>query len=145
METNQNTTIIRTLFEEVLSKGNISKCSDFIAKDIVLHDPAFTKPIRGLDAFTTMEMQYTQSFPGKKAIIEELFTTDDKVIVRWRCQGTHKGSFNGISATNKPFNISGISIYRFDRGKIVEVWQNWDRLGLLEQIGEINQVYEMSR
>jgi len=28
-----------------------------------------------------------------------------------------------------------MTIARFDNGKIVEGWDNWDRLGMLEQIG----------
>lgn len=36
--------------------------------------------------------------------------------------------------THKTLKTSGISIARIADGKIVEGWQNWDMLGLMEQI-----------
>jgi predicted ester cyclase len=40
-----------------------------------------------------------------------------------------------MPATGKPVLLSGISIVRINNGKIVEGWDNWDQLGMLQQIG----------
>src|SRR5262249_30149870 len=110
-----------------------------------IHDPAFTQDIKGVDAYCEMENAYNKAFPGKKTMIEDIWCADDKVFVRWKCQGTHKGTFNDIAARIKPFYITGMTVCRMQNDKIAEMWCNWDRLGVLEQIGEITEVYEMSR
>ena len=40
----------------------------------------------------------------------------------------------GIAPTDKPIHVTGITILRVANGKMVEGWQNWDMLGMLEQI-----------
>ena len=48
---------------------------------------------------------------------------------------THSGDGLGIPASGKSVRSQGISIARIQDGKIVEGWDNWDQLGMLEQIG----------
>ena len=136
MDTKQMTTQIRRLFEEGFSKGNLSIMDEVCANNVRLHDAAQPNLKEGLTTLKEVESNYNKAFPNKKVKIDELITADNKIIVRWTCQGVHKGNFEGISPTNKPFTITGISIYGFTNGKINEIWQTWDRLGLFEQIGE---------
>jgi predicted ester cyclase len=43
----------------------------------------------------------------------------------------------GIAPTGKQVTITGIDIFRLAHGKLAEMWQNWDQLGMLQQIGAI--------
>ena len=52
---------------------------------------------------------------------------------------THKGNGLGIAASGKKVHLTGITIGRIVDGKIVEGWDNWDRLAMLEQIGAYRQ------
>jgi steroid delta-isomerase-like uncharacterized protein len=140
MATQQNLSLVRRLFDEVYAKENYKALDDLIAQNIQIHDAAAPHFHGGLQALKQQEMMYTKAFPNKKVKIDDIMSTaDDRVIVRWTCTGneTHKGEFPGIPNTNKSYKFSGIGIYRITNGKISEIWQNWDRLGLLEQIGEI--------
>jgi steroid delta-isomerase-like uncharacterized protein len=58
----------------------------------------------------------------------------DLVCVRWSFTARHNGPGLGIPATGKTLHVTGISIFRAAGGKIVEAWQNWDMLGMMEQI-----------
>ena len=69
--------------------------------------------------------------------IEDIFSTDDKVVVRWTGSGTHVGELNGIPPTGKAIRVDAISIHRMRDGKIAETWEVWDTLGFLQQIGVI--------
>jgi predicted ester cyclase len=40
----------------------------------------------------------------------------------------------GIAPTGKNVHVTGISMLRLADGKFVEAWQNWDMLGMMEQI-----------
>jgi predicted ester cyclase len=51
--------------------------------------------------------------------------------------GTHKSEFGGISPTDRLVTMTGIAVYRFDRGRIVEAWSNSDSLGTLRQLGVV--------
>jgi len=49
------------------------------------------------------------------------------VCVRWSSTAKH-------SATGKPVAVTGMSLLRFQGGRFVEAWQNWDQHGLLQQL-----------
>lgn len=140
---NQNTqqyvTFVRRLYDEVYSKGNLQVLDEIMSENVKLHDPAAPQHKDGLRSIKELENSYKKAFPNKKVKLDDIFGLEDKVVVRWTCHGTQKGDLQGIAATNKDFTISGISIYKFSNGKIAEMWQFWDRLGLLEQIGEVER------
>jgi predicted ester cyclase len=75
------------------------------------------------------------------ASMEEIQTTvhdtiveRDCVCVRWSFTARHSGSGLGIPATGRTIHVTGISIIRIADGQVVEGWQNWDMLGMMEQI-----------
>ncbi|TFG67930.1 MAG: ester cyclase, partial [Anaerolineales bacterium] len=42
--------------------------------------------------------------------------------------------FAGIAATGKKVTLSGINVERFENGKIVEHWSQFDLAGLMKQM-----------
>jgi predicted ester cyclase len=60
------------------------------------------------------------------------------VVARWSLQGTHEGVLPtlAIRPTGEEVTFTGISIYRFKDGRIVEIWQEGDYLGLVNQLKE---------
>lgn len=64
----------------------------------------------------------------------DLFSAGDKVVVRWSCTSWHSGEFMGFAATRRRITTKGIDIFRARDGKIVELWQELDLLGILQQI-----------
>lgn len=137
---------LKRLFDEVYTKGNLAVLKEICSPKIKLHDPAAPNFKGGIEELKERETMYKNAFPNKELKIDELLMAgDDKVIVRWTCKGTHKGELQGMAPTNKNFQITGISIYKLENGKITEIWQNWDRLGLLEQLGEIHPTVALHR
>lgn len=137
----QNLSLVKRLFDEVYSKGKSSAMDQFFTNDVKLNDPAVPHPKPGLPFLKERETLYEKAFPNKQLKIDEIFGTEDnKVVVRWTCQATHKGNFLDIPASGKNIKVTGISIYQFSNGKISHIFQNWDRLSLMEQIGAIEPV-----
>ena len=58
-------------------------------------------------------------------------------MVRWTATMTHKGDELGFAATGSPATVTGMSVVRIAGGKIVEAWNNWDLMGLMQQIGMV--------
>ena len=52
---------------------------------------------------------------------------------------THTGDHLGMPATGKQVRITGITIARIRDGQVIEGWDNWDQLGMLQQIGAYQQ------
>jgi hypothetical protein len=50
-------------------------------------------------------------------------------VTRWSGTGTHLGELMGIPPTGKRGTVTGISIGRYEGGKLVEEWLNFDALG----------------
>ena len=66
----------------------------------------------------------------------DLIAEDDKVVGRFTCSATHLGDWLGHAPTGRRFeSIDEVSIFRFERGKIVDAWGLEDDLGRLEQLG----------
>jgi predicted ester cyclase len=59
------------------------------------------------------------------------------VVNRWTFRGTHRGEFAGIPATGKAVSMSVTTIYRISDGQVVDLWENYDALGLLQQLGAV--------
>ena len=55
--------------------------------------------------------------------------------VRMTNRATHRGTYRGISATDKRVVFGAIWIFRLADGKIAEVWRCADDLGRVVQIG----------
>jgi predicted ester cyclase len=41
----------------------------------------------------------------------------------------------GMPATGKQVHVGGITIDKIQDGKVVESWNQWDNLGLMQQLG----------
>src|SRR5262249_18321993 len=72
--------------------------------------------------------------------IDDLIEEGDRVAVRWHCTGTLTGSGLGVAPTGKPMQITGMSILRVHDEQIVEAWNNFDVLGMHQQLGTLGAI-----
>jgi steroid delta-isomerase-like uncharacterized protein len=131
--TASNRAIVQLLFQE-LNNHDWAAFME-LCSDCAYHLPLVGE-LRGA-ALTQFFASLLKAFPDAQRIVEDQFTDDIHVVTRWTTTGTHKGSFMGIAPTGKRVTITGISIHRIAGGKIVEEWQEWDSLGLMQQLGVI--------
>jgi steroid delta-isomerase-like uncharacterized protein len=128
----------RRLLEESFNNGNFAVADELVAPDAVDHDPA-TPPqmraLRGPELLKRMAGMYRTAFPDVRITVDDVITADDKVVMRWHSEGTHRGELAGLAPTGTRASVTGISIDRWKDGKIVETWTEWDNLGLARQIG----------
>jgi len=60
----------------------------------------------------------------------------DKVVCRYTIGGTHQGVTEDFGPpTGRQVELKGITIHRFEDGNIVEEWEAYDNLSLLQQLG----------
>jgi len=128
--------ISRRLIEEVWNKGDLDVVDELIASDYVFHDPAAPE-VRGPEGLKQLVSMYRTAYPDLHFTIEDQIAEGDKVANRWTATGTHQGELMGIPATGEQVTTTGISITRYEAGKAVAEWANWDTLGMLQQLGVI--------
>ena len=100
-----------------------------------LHDPQ-VPAAEGPAGVAAVVAVYQEGVDGNWEI-EELFSTRDRVVVRWTGSGTHVGEINGIPPTGRTIRVDAISIHRMENGLIAETWEVWDTLSFLQQIGVV--------
>jgi steroid delta-isomerase-like uncharacterized protein len=125
-------------FYEAWTSGDLDAYDEIIAPDAQDHDPqnpnAGTRGPEG--AKHTAEM-YRAAFSDTRFELDQQLADGDYVITRWTATGTNDGELMGMPATGKRVTITGISIDRFEGGKVAESWTNWDTLGMMQQLGAI--------
>ncbi|MFP5369591.1 MAG: ester cyclase [Actinomycetes bacterium] len=135
--TEENKAVIRRLFAEVFTAGDVAAVPELVAPDVLGHDATSAEPKRGLESVRQVAVLFRTAFPDLRLRLEDLIAEGDKVVARWTLRGTHRGAFMGVPATGKTAEAAGIVVYRLAGGKITEYWGSFDALGLFRQLGAI--------
>ena len=128
--------LAKRAFEELLSKGKFELAEQLYAKDFVNH---------GIHRNISLEEDqaalkgWHQAFPDLSIVPEKLIADGDLVAVYWIARGTNTGTGNGLPATGKKAEQSGITIWRIVDGKIKEEWSAFDQLSMMKQLGLLDQ------
>jgi steroid delta-isomerase-like uncharacterized protein len=119
-------------FEEVWNQGRRETIDELMPEDCVIHDG---------DTDTTGPAEFKVFFDRLQAAFSDIHVTahhaicdGDFACLRWSSTMRHTGDALGMPATNKQLHTSGMSFVRFKDGRFAEAWQNWDMLGLIQQI-----------
>ena len=107
------------------------------ADDFVEHEqaPGLEPNKEGVKAFFRM---YLDAFPDLRMEPEDILQDGDKVAIRARVTGTHKGDFMGIPPTGKSIDFQIVDIVRFgDDGRGHEHWGVSDALTMMQQLGVV--------
>jgi hypothetical protein len=132
MSLEENKEIIRSL-SEVLNERNLALLDELMTPNFFHH----TLRIQGLESFKQdMTLMY-KGFPDFHVTIEDITAEGDKVWVRVKETGTHKGEYRGLAPTGKKITYTAVAIFRIVDGKIVEGWGVYDMLDFYKQLGVI--------
>lgn len=121
---------------EQLNKRNLTALYETFAADCVWHAPG-GREIRGLEGLKQIISGLLHAFPDLHLTIHDMVAEGDKVVARVRWTGTHQGEYRGIAPTGNQVTFTAITIYRILGGKVVEIWEEGDMLGLMQQLGVI--------
>jgi len=113
---------------------NLDILDEVYAADLVWHEP--DQDIQGLEEARQFVTVYKTAFPDLHATVEDMIAEGDKVVTRWTIRGTHQGEIEEFGPpTGRQIEIKGITIHRIKDGKIVEEWERYDNLSVMQQLG----------
>ena len=99
------------------------------------------KPREILEKYTNDEVLiehivfFDSAFPAYEIFADEMTAEGNRVVVRARFKGVHKGELNGILATGRKVDFPFVVSYELENGKIVHHWLIADQMSLMEQLG----------
>ena len=135
----ENKELIHRWFEEVWNKGREDAIDEMFAEEGIANGLADESgaPLRGPSDFKPFFRKFRSAFPDIEVTVEDTVAEGDRIAARCRVSGTHKGEGLGFAATNRPIEFTGICIVRIKDGKIIEAWNNFDFMGMFQQINAI--------
>lgn len=85
--------------------------------------------------FAAHAAAWSAHFTNFRVDVDELFTAGNRVISRVTYRGRHTGDIKRVPAQGREFAVSGIDIFEFDGGRVVQHWHETDHLELFRQLG----------
>lgn len=127
----QAVTTVRRFWQSVWNEGNAGDLTD-------LFHPAVRENGEAVDIalFRNAVVSLRASFPDFTVTIEELIPIDaDRVVSRVTYRGTHAGSWAGLPASGRSFEVIGIDIFTIDAGQVIALWHSTDHYEMATQLG----------
>ena len=129
--------------EEAFNRGNLEVIDQDTTEDFVSHDPIMGDQDR--EGAKQAIAGYREAFPDIHITIEDIFAADDKVVYRWSGQGTFENEMMGLEPTHERGDpVRGVTVDRFEGGKVVESWTHFDTLTLMRNVGAVPEQAEAS-
>ncbi|TMK28039.1 MAG: ester cyclase [Actinobacteria bacterium] len=137
----QNKATLNRFWEEVWDQGNLDVVDEIFHTNFVDHGlaPGLTK--QGPEGAKEAVMQFREAMPDLYLKAHQLIAEGDKVLTLWESGGTQTGPLKSargvIPPSGKRGIVRGMTLNRVEDGKIIEAWDNFDILGMLQQLGVI--------
>jgi steroid delta-isomerase-like uncharacterized protein len=138
MSAQEHAAIVRRFVDGFINGGDLAVLDALVAADYVAHVGGLPAGYpAGPEGWRQRAASLRTAFPDLQIAVEDLLAVEDKVVLRYRMQGTHRGAFWGTAPTGRAVTYTGIMIIRLRAGQLVEEWTEADLLGLLRQTGAI--------
>jgi Predicted ester cyclase len=128
----QNKQVVQKVYEQALNKRNLDLLSALISDEFTGINGK-----KGAEAFKEPVQMVLRAVPDAQWNIQEIIGDGEKVMIRWRLEGTSKGPFAGFAPSGNKIVNDGIGIYTVKHGKVVALQVYTDRLAFLQQLNVI--------
>ena len=128
-----NAELVRAGFE-VFNTGDVGQCLALVAPDLIINLAELPEPQHGRETWRQGFEMMRHAFPDLQAQVEDIVAAEDKVAVRVRFRGTHRGEFLGFPATGRTVEYVSHEFYRIADGFIAEEWICSDMATLFRQL-----------
>jgi predicted ester cyclase len=122
----KNKDLVRRSWE---ATDNPDILDDVYTPDAVWHLP--DQDIQGVEEFKQYLSMYKNAFQNLNVTVEDEIAEGDKAVTRYTLRGTQQGHL----PTGRHIEQKGMSISRIEGGRIVEEWQAYDNLSVMQQLG----------
>ena len=127
--------MVRAFFEEQWNQGSGAGLDARITDDFRFH---FRGRAMEMDAAGVMQMveSWRNAFSGLRFTIEDVIASGDRAAARLTFTGTHSAETWDIEPTGRTVNVTMMAFFRFEDGRIAEIWEDYDEHGLRQQLSD---------
>ena len=141
--------IIERFVEDLWNARRLDVADQIFSEDCVTHQlrsGVLAEPAqRGPQEIKEHVSGWLMSFPDLRFKIEQMIAERDRIVSELVMEGTHQGTWMGISPTGKRLEIRMITIHRIANSKIAEDWVLVESLGFFQQLGVVPDTAELIR
>lgn len=119
-----------------VASGSLDVLDELCTEDIVNHAP-LGEP-RGLEALKAYEAPVHEAFPDFDVTFDDLVAEGDRVAMRMTHRATHEGELMGVAPTGREITFQNVVFNRMEDGRIAERWVQPDLVGIMSQLGVID-------
>ncbi|MCG3749497.1 ester cyclase [Amycolatopsis sp. Poz14] len=120
---------------DAINTGELSVLDDLVTPDFVDHGSPF--PLPPGPAGYRQILTFVHHVLNIRYAIDDIFGTDDRVVVRATATGTGVDAVHGAGAAGKPYQMTTVHIYRTEGTLLAEHWGVRDELGARIQLGTL--------
>lgn len=128
-----NLEIIKSYHDAVWEQKDLNVIDQYFEENALIHSPL--ESTKGTEKMKKIIAQWLAAFPNLKVAWEDFICEGDKVVSRWRAQGTQEGEFLGNVSSSKKVDYSGVTIYQIQNEKINQYWALVDMDTVKKQLG----------
>ena len=122
-------------FERVWNQRDTGAIDQLCQPHVVIHGLGDAPGQTGnLDHFRAFHARFIDALPDLKIRVDDVLVDGDQTAIRFTLTATHLGEGLGVPPSNKPVRVTGMSITRWEDGRIAEGWNEFDKAGLAAQI-----------
>lgn len=120
---------------DAINTGELSVLDDLVTDDFVDHGSPF--PLPPGPAGYRQILTFVHHVLNIRYTVEDIFDTDDRVVIRATATGTGVDSIHGAGTEGKPYRMTTTHIYRTEGPLLAEHWGVRDELGARVQLGAL--------
>ena len=128
--------LVERWIKHILCEHDAGLISSIVSPHLLIHPTAMPgeATYHGTNGASAWLKEQWTAFPDLTVADHLTVACRDIVAVRWTARGTSGGEYMGVPATAQPVEFTGVSMYRIEDGKIAEIWDTRNTLGILHQL-----------
>jgi len=121
--------LVRDFYARIWEAGDLAAAAELLSPDFVFRGSLGTE-VRGRGLFLEYVRDVRAAVGGYRAEILTCVTEGEQAFAKMRFSGRHVGAFRGHAPTGQRIEWLGAALFRFEQGRIVELWVLGDLAGL---------------
>ena len=133
----RNAKVVRRMVEDI-NQRDFNALNELVAPNVQRHCAATPGvEVHSLEQFKAFLRQDLVAVPDSRQEIQQLIADGDTVAVRVLYSGTQTGPMGPFPPSGRKLAIPFLGFLRLEKGKIAEIWVEWDNLAALTQLGHL--------